>query len=94
MIPDSAAVFWMLVAFVVTFAVTRVITNLIRRGRGPFRDMSVGGVHIHHQVWGIFLLLGVGTMELAYRPVHTDPLTPPEQGGIDPKRIAPKARVY
>ena len=68
MIPDSAAVFWMLIAFVVTFAVTRVITNLIRRGRGPFRDMSVGGVHIHHQVWGIFLLLGVGTMELAYRP--------------------------
>ena len=68
MIPDSAAVFWMLLAFVVTFAVTRVITNLIRRGRGPFRDMSVGGVHIHHQVWGIFLLLGVGTMELAYRP--------------------------
>jgi len=43
-IPDSAAVFWMLVAFVVTFAVTRVITNLIRRGRGPFRDMAVGGV--------------------------------------------------
>jgi succinate dehydrogenase / fumarate reductase flavoprotein subunit len=33
-------------------------------------------------------------VELAYRPVHTDPLTPPEQGGIDPKRIAPKARVY
>jgi len=30
--------------------------------------MSVGGVHIHHQVWGIFLLLGVGTVELAYRP--------------------------
>src|SRR6476660_5260967 len=32
--------------------------------------MSVGGVHIHHQVWGIFLLLGVGTVELAYRPGH------------------------
>ncbi len=30
--------------------------------------MSVGGVHVHHQVWGIFLLLGVGTVELAYRP--------------------------
>jgi hypothetical protein len=67
-IPDSRVVFWMLVAFVVTFAVTRAITNLIRRGRGPFRDTSVGGVHIHHQVWGIFLLLGVGTVELAYRP--------------------------
>jgi hypothetical protein len=58
----------MLAAFVVTFAITRVITNLIRRGRGPFRDMAVGGVHVHHQVWGIFLLLTVGTVELAYRP--------------------------
>jgi hypothetical protein len=70
MVPDSGVVLWMLAAFVVTFAVTRVITNLIRRGRGPFRDMSVGGVHIHHQVWGIFLLLGVGTVDLAYRPGH------------------------
>ena len=68
MVPDSGVVLWMLAAFVVTFAVTRVITNLIRRGRGPFRDMSVGGVHVHHQVWGIFLLLGVGTVDLAYRP--------------------------
>lgn len=32
-------------------------------------------------------------VRLAYRPVHTDPLTTPEQGGIEPKRIAPKARV-
>jgi succinate dehydrogenase / fumarate reductase flavoprotein subunit len=31
---------------------------------------------------------------LGYRPVHLEPLTPPEQGGIDPKKIAPKARVY
>ncbi len=31
---------------------------------------------------------------LDYRPVHTDPLTPLDQGGIDPKKIAPKARVY
>ena len=31
---------------------------------------------------------------LAYRPVHLEPLTTPEEGGIDPKKIAPKARVY
>jgi succinate dehydrogenase / fumarate reductase flavoprotein subunit len=31
---------------------------------------------------------------LDYRPVVTEPLTTPEQGGIDPKKIAPKARVY
>jgi succinate dehydrogenase / fumarate reductase flavoprotein subunit len=33
-------------------------------------------------------------VRLDYRPVVTTPLTPPEQGGIDPKKIAPKARVY
>ncbi|MFV0359517.1 succinate dehydrogenase flavoprotein subunit [Tropicimonas sp.] len=31
---------------------------------------------------------------LRYRPVHVDPTIPPEEGGIDPARIAPKARVY
>jgi len=35
-----------------------------------------------------------GAVELSYRPVITDPLTPYEQGGIDLKKIAPKARVY
>ena len=33
-------------------------------------------------------------VSLAYRPVHLDPLTKPEEGGIDLKKIAPKARVY
>ncbi len=31
---------------------------------------------------------------LDYRPVHTDPLTKQKDGGIDLKKIAPKARVY
>jgi len=35
-----------------------------------------------------------GAVRLDYRPVHTDPLTPYEAGGIDLKKIAPKARVY
>jgi succinate dehydrogenase / fumarate reductase, flavoprotein subunit len=34
------------------------------------------------------------TVTLSYRPVHLDPLTGPDEGGIDPKKIAPKARVY
>lgn len=34
------------------------------------------------------------TVKLDYRPVHLDPLTPAEEGGIDLKKIAPKARVY
>ena len=59
---------WMVVAFLVTFLVTRAVTRAIRLGRGPFRDASVGGVHLHHEVYGIFLLLGAGTAEFTYRP--------------------------
>ncbi|PZQ51507.1 MAG: succinate dehydrogenase flavoprotein subunit [Rhodovulum sulfidophilum] len=34
------------------------------------------------------------SVTLAYRPVHLDPLTTQDEGGIDLKKIAPKARVY
>ena len=60
--------FSMLVAFVVTFLVTRYVTHMIRSGRGPFRDNTVGGLHVHHEVYGIFLLLSSGALEFAYRP--------------------------
>ncbi|WP_111557416.1 succinate dehydrogenase flavoprotein subunit [Paracoccus sediminilitoris] len=33
-------------------------------------------------------------VKLDYRPVHLDPLTTTEQGGIDMNKIAPKKRVY
>lgn len=59
---------WFLGAFIVTFLTARFVTKAIREGRGPFRDMRVGGVHVHHQVYGIFLLLIVGTVEFTYRP--------------------------
>ncbi|WP_274627069.1 succinate dehydrogenase flavoprotein subunit [Arvimicrobium flavum] len=35
-----------------------------------------------------------GKVKLDYRPVKTETMLPVEQGGIDPKKIAPKARVY
>jgi succinate dehydrogenase / fumarate reductase, flavoprotein subunit len=31
---------------------------------------------------------------LSTRPVHLEPLTKASEGGIDLKKIAPKARVY
>jgi hypothetical protein len=67
-VPDRPLVALMLGAFVVTFLVTRLVTRLIRSGRGPFRNTTIGGVHVHHQVYGIFLLLGTGVVELTYRP--------------------------
>ena len=45
-------------AFVVTFIGTRTITRLIRAGRGPFRNVvSASGMHVHHAVPGIILLI-------------------------------------
>ncbi|MGC5247077.1 hypothetical protein ACPXB3_09170 [Gordonia sp. DT219] len=45
------------IAFLLTFVITRTITRLIRAGRGPFRNNVRGGVHIHHAVPGLILLL-------------------------------------
>jgi hypothetical protein len=59
---------WLVLSYLVTFLTTRFVTHAIRSGRGPFRDASVGGVHLHHEVYGIFLLLGTGTVEFTYRP--------------------------
>jgi hypothetical protein len=63
-----ALVGWMLASFLLTFLATRAITRAIRLGRGPFCNAKLGGVHVHHQVYGIFLVLGAGTAEFTYRP--------------------------
>ncbi|MER7578776.1 hypothetical protein [Kitasatospora sp. NPDC097691] len=67
-VPNHGIGLWMVGAFVVTFVGTRVITRLIRAGRGPFRNVEVGGTHVHHQVYGIIAMLVAGAMEFAYRP--------------------------
>ena len=51
-------------SFFATFAITRGITHAIRRDIGPFHNETRGGLHIHHLVWGIFGLLGVGYLWL------------------------------
>ena len=45
------------VAFVFTFVATRTITRLIRAGKGPFHNVSSGGVHMHHSTPGVLLLI-------------------------------------
>jgi hypothetical protein len=53
------------VAFLLGFLAVRAITESIRLEIGPFHDVQVQGVHIHHMVWGILLLLFVGYLWLA-----------------------------
>lgn len=76
--PGRAAILWMLIAFVLTFLITRTITRHIQAkskeptedqtGRSLVGDITIGGVHIHHQVWGILLVLVASLLEFAYRP--------------------------
>ncbi len=56
----SALLSWL--AFTGTFAGLRALTYSIRAGKGPFRNISVGGEHLHHYIWGIGLLSGVGAV--------------------------------
>jgi hypothetical protein len=44
-------------AFLLTFGIVRGITHAIRAGVGPFHNVTTGGLHIHHLVWGILILL-------------------------------------
>ncbi len=60
------------------------------------------GAHAHEdhpnrddETWRKHTLAWVnGKVELDYRPVHLNPLLGHNEGGIDLKKIAPKARVY
>ena len=58
--PGKLPLLLALTAFVLTFVITRVITRLIRAGKGPFGNISSGGVHIHHVVPGVVLTVTGG----------------------------------
>src|ERR1700753_2132442 len=57
---QSALISWL--AFTGTFSGVRGVTHAIRSGKGPFKNLSVGGEHLHHYMWGIGMLAGVGAV--------------------------------
>ncbi len=48
------------VGFFITFFIVRIIAFLNHNELGPFHDIYIDGVHVHHLVWGILLLLLTG----------------------------------
>jgi hypothetical protein len=52
------------VGFFAGFGAARAITHAIRAHVGPFHNLSVGGRHLHHMVFGIGGLLGIGYLWL------------------------------
>jgi hypothetical protein len=59
---QSALISWL--AFTATFGLVRAITYSIKSGRGPLRNISAGGVHLHHYLWGILLVASIGGVAL------------------------------
>jgi len=61
-IPDrpKRRMFLASIGFFVTFSVARTLAYVNYHQIGPFHDIYIGGRHIHHLVWGILILLGVG----------------------------------
>lgn len=70
-----------LLSFLIMFVLVRLITYRIHRhsqmvetptvGKGRkhlLHDVSVRGIHIHHLVWGILLLLVAGYVAIAFDP--------------------------
>jgi len=63
--PRERSVLWSWIGFTATFATVRAITYSIRDGRGPFHNLSVGGEHLHHYMWGIGMVSAVGAVAVA-----------------------------
>ncbi|TVM04015.1 MAG: hypothetical protein CV087_02150 [Candidatus Brocadia sp. WS118] len=58
-----------LVTFILTFIVVRVLAFLIMSRRMPDLYLHLGGTHVHHLNYGIFLLAGVGAYLLFWHPI-------------------------
>jgi hypothetical protein len=69
---SRSGAFWLLLSLLITFLIVRTITRRIRSGeesgQGRMRDLVVGGLHVHHLVYGIGLTLIAGFLEFRFQP--------------------------
>jgi hypothetical protein len=71
--PRRERAFLSATAFTVTFAGARIVTHSIRAGVGPFRNMSLGGRHLHHSTFGILGQIGLGYLWTYQFALGVDP---------------------
>jgi hypothetical protein len=63
----ETVLFNMLQGFLGAFAIARLSTWGVRRGRGPFRNVRISGRHIHHFIPGILLAFASGIAAITTR---------------------------
>jgi hypothetical protein len=62
---------WMFLAILITFLTARTVTRLIRSGSGAkagLGNVRIAGNHIHHQVFGILIIIGTGIVLVSEMP--------------------------
>jgi hypothetical protein len=69
--PSLRPMMWMFLGILITFLVTRTVTRLIRSGAGAragLGNVRIAGNHVHHQVFGILIIIGTGIMLISETP--------------------------
>jgi hypothetical protein len=62
---------WMFLAILITFLTARTVTRLIRSGSGAragLGNVRIAGNHIHHQVFGILIIISTGIILVSEMP--------------------------
>ncbi len=70
----------LLLSFIITFGLIRLLTYAIHNNLGPFHDITIGGgpngapsLHIHHYIWGLVLLGVCGFLALSLEAARWHP---------------------
>ena len=64
--PNRTPLLCLWLALIVTFGITRLVTARIRKGSTGLHNWNIAGIHVHHQVFGILLMIVAGGLQFTY----------------------------